>query len=111
MPRSCGTEIAQLGDGVLAGGFAQARAGCLVDWDHRDGLRGRADAGDGPAAWHLAGVLAQRGDLDELRARAEVGDEAAAARLPRMLEKQGRHKEAEQVRRFGLNPDGSIACA
>jgi hypothetical protein len=28
-----------------------------------------------------------------------------------VLAEQGRGEEAERLRRFGLNPDGSIACA
>ena len=80
-----------------------------------DELRLRADAGDRAAAWRLADLLAERGDLDELRARTDAGDEYAAARLGRLLAalliKQGRGEEAERLRRFGLNPDGSIACA
>ena len=32
-------------------------------------------------------------------------------RWPSLLTKQGRGEEAERLRRFGLNPDGSIACA
>jgi hypothetical protein len=31
-------------------------------------------------------------------------------KLPGLLIKQGRGEEAERLRRFGLNPDGSIAC-
>jgi hypothetical protein len=31
--------------------------------------------------------------------------------LADLLIKQRRTEEAEQLRRFGLNPDGSIACA
>ena len=103
-----------------------------------DGLRARADAGDPDAAVLLAELLAERGDLDELRARADtdapaaavrlvgllagrgdldglrdrisVGDEHAAFRLAELLAKRGRKEEAERLRRFGLNPDGSIAC-
>jgi len=45
------------------------------------------------------------------RARADAGDENAARRLADLLMKQGRGEEAERLRRFGLNPDGSIACA
>ena len=59
----------------------------------------------------LAELLAERGDLDGLRARADAGDGDAAARLADLLIKQGRSEEAERLRRFGLNPDGSIACA
>jgi len=89
-----------------------------------DGLRARADAGgwvetDDPAylggnwcaARQLADLLAQHGDLDELRFRAGAGDKEAEKRLTDLLNKQGQGEEAQQLRRFGLNPDGSIACA
>ena len=75
-----------------------------------DELRARADVGDEDAAWRLAELLAERGDLDELRARADAGDRHAAGQLAELLIKQGRGEEAERLRRFGLNPDGSIAC-
>jgi hypothetical protein len=35
----------------------------------------------------------------------------AARQLADLLTKQGRRDEAERLRRFGLNPDGSIARA
>ena len=54
-----------------------------------DGLRARAGAGDGYAAWALAGLLADRGDLEELRARADAGDRAAAEQLARLLADHG----------------------
>jgi hypothetical protein len=73
--------------------------------------RHAADVGDEHAALQLAGLLAERGDLAELRARAGAGDGNAAGQLADVLVKQGRSGEAERLRRFGLNPDGSIACA
>jgi hypothetical protein len=77
-----------------------------------DGLRARADAGDGDAAEWLARLLAERGDLDEalqiLRARAAVGH-GHARRLAELLTRHGREEEAERLRRFGLAPDGSTA--
>jgi thioredoxin-like negative regulator of GroEL len=76
-----------------------------------DGLRARADVGDWHAASELARLLAGRGDLDGLRARAGTGETAAAEQLADLLIKKGRDEEAERLRRFGLNPDGSIACA
>jgi hypothetical protein len=83
-----------------------------------DGLRARADAGDGWATGRLAKVLAERGDQDGaeqiLRARADAGDMYAkqlADLLTDLLTKQGRGEEAERLRRYGLNPDGSIAYA
>jgi thioredoxin-like negative regulator of GroEL len=76
-------------------------------------LRARADAGDPIVAMSagvsLADLLVKRGDLDELRARTDAGDEYAAFRLADLLAEQGRGEEAERLRRFGLNPDGSIA--
>jgi hypothetical protein len=76
-----------------------------------DGLRARADTGDVYAAMDLADLLAGRGDLDGLRALADAGDERAALRLVDVLTKQGRREEAVRLRRFGLNPDGSVAGA
>ena len=86
-------------------------AGLLAGRGDLDGLRARAAAGDEAAAGELAGLLAGRGDLDGLRARAAAGDEAAAGEMAGLLIKQGRGEEAERLSRFGLNPDGSIACA
>ena len=59
----------------------------------------------------VADLLAERGDLDGLRARADAGDQDATRELSGLLIKQGRREEAERLRRFGLNPDGSIAWA
>jgi hypothetical protein len=49
--------------------------------------------------------------LGELRARADAGDGEAGYQLANALAAQGRAEEAERLRRFGLNPDGSIATA
>jgi TIR domain len=76
----------------------------------QDALRARADAGDGAAADRLAGLLAGHGDSDGLLARADENDWDAARQLADLLIKQGRGEEAERLRRFGLNPDGSVAC-
>ena len=106
---------ADAGDGAAAGRLA----GLLADRGDLDQLRARADAGDRAADWSLAGLLAERGDLDQaeqlLRARADAGDgdlaEQLAEQLAGLLERRGQGEEAERLRRFGLNPDGSIACA
>ena len=102
---------ADAGDGEAANQLAEL----LAERGDLDGLRARADAGDWSAARRLADLLAERGDLDGtaqiLRARAERGDLDAALRLAALLNKQGRSEEAERLRRFGLNPDGSIADA
>ena len=71
-------------------------------------------AGNQHAAWQLVDLLEKRGDLDGLRTRANAGNQHAAERLPDLLAdllmKKGRSEEAERLRRFGLNPDRSIAC-
>jgi hypothetical protein len=53
--------------------------------------------------------MLERGHLDGSRARVDVGDRDAAGRRADLLAKQGREEEAEQLHRFGLNPDGSAA--
>ena len=77
-----------------------------------DELRARADAGDEGAAFTLVRRLG-RDDLDELRARADAGDFPASCRLAELLTEllteQGRGEEADRLRRYGFNPDGSIA--
>ncbi len=98
---------ADVGDGDAAGWLARL----LAERGDLDGLRARADAGDRAAAGWLPRLLAERGDLDGLRAQADAGDEYLVAQLARLLLEQGRHEEAEQLRQFGLNPDGSMACA
>jgi hypothetical protein len=83
--------------------------GLLARRGDLDELRARTDAGDRDSADRLAHLLAERGDVDELHARTDAGDGAAARRLSDLLIKQGRGEEAERLRHFGLNPDGSIA--
>ena len=87
------------------------RHGCLAERGELDELRARARAGNGDdnAARLLTGLLAERGDLDALHARVRAGDWVAGQLLPGLLAEQGRHDEAERLRRFGLNPDGSIS--
>jgi hypothetical protein len=90
----------------------------LVQRGDLDELRARADNGDRHPLRPLVDMLADRGDLDRLvqilRARADAGDLDSAIRLAIVLAdvliEQGRREEAERLRRFGLNPDGSIAC-
>ena len=90
---------------------AEQLAKLLAKQGDLDGLRARADVGDRDAAERLAKLLAKRGDLDGLRTQADAGNGHAARRLADLLIKQDRNEEAQQLRRFGLNPDGSIACA
>jgi hypothetical protein len=54
---------------------------------------------------------AERGDLEGLRGQVVAGDRGAGELLAHLLLKQGRTKEAEQLSRFGLNLDDSIATA
>jgi hypothetical protein len=103
----CSTSWKRTGSKEAAGQLADL----LAERGDLDGLRARADAGDGDAAGRLADLLAERGDLDGLRARADAGDGDAAGRLADLLAELGRSEDAEQLRRFGLNPDGSIASA
>jgi len=69
-------------------------------------LRARADAGDGSAASKLASLLAESGDLGEAT---QVLQPLAPLWDGELLTRQGRGEEARRLRRFGLNPDGSIA--
>ena len=73
--------------------------------------RALADADNWYAASRLADLLFERGDFDGLGARIGVGDDAAFSRLTALLIMHGQGEEAERLRRFGLNPDGSVACA
>jgi len=90
---------------------ARRQAELLARCGDLDGLHALADADDGYAAMELARLLAERGDLDGLRARADADDPYVGWWLPDLLIKQGRGEEAERLRLFGFNPDGSIACA
>ena len=83
----------------------------LVERGDLDELRSLADVGHPYAAWQLADLLVERGDLEGLRARIDAGDKHAAGSLAMLLIRNGRTEEAEQLRRFGLNLDGSIASA
>lgn len=56
-------------------------------------------------------LLAEHGDLYELNRRVDADDYLAAEPLASLYAKQGRAKDAKMLRRFGLNPDGSIADA
>jgi predicted negative regulator of RcsB-dependent stress response len=90
---------------------AQRLARVLAERGDIDELRVRADADDYEAALRLARVLAERRDIDELRTRTDAGDQAAAEQLADVLSDQVQEEEAESLRWFGLNADGSIAHA
>jgi hypothetical protein len=76
-------------------------------------LQVRAVLGDDYAAYQLADLLVDRGDADGaeqvLRAQVDAGDWKARKRLVDLLSYVGRIEEGDRLRRFGLDPDGSIA--
>jgi thioredoxin-like negative regulator of GroEL len=84
-------------------------AGLLVKRGDVEELRAWADTRDPTAASALAELLAERGEVGEVRARAYAGDWHAGRGLADALDRADRADDAERVRRFGLNPDGSIA--
>jgi len=106
-------------DGAVAVLQARADAGSdsahhrvadlLADRGDVDRLRTRADAGDIAAAWRLADLLAERHDIEGLWARVHAGDAHAGDRLADVLAAAGRPDDADRLRRYGLDPDGSIA--
>jgi len=71
-------------------------------------LRARADAGDRFSASRLATLLERHGDLDGLRVLADAGARIAEL-IADLLINQGRSEEASGLRRFGLNPDGTVS--
>ena len=87
----------------------------LAEREDLDELRARTDAGDHNAALRLADLLGERGELYDarriLRNSIQLGNRLAGERLAELLTQQGPYfrDEAEQLRRFGLNPDGSTA--
>ena len=97
---------------------AQVRAGwsaaeLLARRRDLDGLRALADTGNWYATELVVGLLTGRGDLDGaeqlLRAQTDAGDGGDADWLADLLAQRGQGEEAERLRRFGLNPDGSVA--
>jgi hypothetical protein len=74
-------------------------------------LRARADTGNEFAAEQLIEFLAKHDRIDELRIEVDAGTPTAAERLITSLARRGELDQAEQLRRWGLNPDGSIATA
>ena len=105
----------QAGDEIAAERLAGLLARRLAEAGDLDGLQALADAGSRDAAGRLAGLLAEAGDLDGaaqiLGTRVVASDEWVAVNMADLLIKQGRREEAERLGRFGLNLDGSIACA
>lgn len=74
-----------------------------------DELRIDADADAGLAANLLAETLADQERVALLVAEIQAGNRFAGDQLIRVLEKQGRRVEADALRRWGLNPDGTLA--
>ena len=68
-----------------------------------------ADAGDGNAAYRLAGLLAEQGNVEELRARADAGDGVAAYRLAGLLAEQGNVEDAIAILRARADAGDPVA--
>jgi hypothetical protein len=83
---------------VADGGVRGARAARAIAWSFASASRSTR-------------LLARRGNLNGLGARASGGDREAAGQLAGVLEEQGRHEEAQRLRRLGLDPDGSTTRA
>ncbi len=81
----------------------------LAEQGHTDELRARADTGDMSCAQALTDLLAEQGRTEELRSEVYAGTYNAGRRLISLLSEQGESEPADRMRRFGLNPDGSIA--
>jgi hypothetical protein len=86
-------------------------ADLLVDLGRIEELRARADAGDEAAGERLAEWLLHQDDIDQLWDEVHAGTPGAADALARWLEAHDHIEEAERIRSYGLNPDGSIAAA
>ncbi|GGM83728.1 hypothetical protein GCM10007977_101390 [Dactylosporangium sucinum] len=112
-------EIDRLRARANAGDFsAEATlAHVLADQRAIDELRTRTreHRDDFQATQRLVDVLVAQGDLAEahrmLLAQVTIGDHRAARRLPELLTWLGRHDEARQLARHGLNTDGSPAAS
>jgi hypothetical protein len=89
-------------------GAAFELAHLLADRGDRGELRDRADAGDSRAAKALSRLLWDEGRLEELRDEVDAGTYGAGAEFIDLLGAVGYEEQAEQIRSFGLNPDGSI---
>lgn len=96
---------ADAGDDSAASRLAEL----LAEQGRLEELRHRADVGDSRAAERLTDLLARDGRLDELRDEVDAGTPDAGARLIGLLDRIGETEQAERIRSFGLNPDGSIA--
>ena len=65
--------------------------------------------GDIDPADELGVLLVSNNRIDELKAEVCAGNRCAGRRLVDVLTEQGQHEQADLLRRFGLNPDGTIA--
>ncbi|MGN9913577.1 tetratricopeptide repeat protein [Phytohabitans sp. LJ34] len=105
--------VAILRSSATAGGWSvdQPLADLLANNGLPDGsidyLRTRSDAGDFHAARGLVSLLAKHGCVDKLSLEVVAGTPTAATRLIDLLVEQGDTARAWQIRRYGLNVDGS----
>ncbi|MGW5557625.1 hypothetical protein ACWER9_10430 [Micromonospora sp. NPDC003944] len=67
------------------------------------------NGGDIDPAEQLAELLASHNLIDELKAELRAGNPCAGRWLVNLLTDQGQVEQAHLLRRFGLNPDGTVA--
>jgi hypothetical protein len=79
-------------------------ADLLAEQGRVEELAARADAGDQDAARRLADLLAAQGDIEALRAQVDAGHPHAGDQFLKLLANRN-PREAERIRRFGLDPD------
>ena len=96
-------------DPDAAGMLIQLSVQLLVQRGDLEELRTRTEAGDPYAADGLADLLAKRGELDGLWDNVISGNGRAAQLAADLLAQRGTGDDADRLRRFGLNADGSIA--
>ncbi|MFJ3722718.1 hypothetical protein ACIPYQ_09100 [Streptomyces sp. NPDC090045] len=87
---------------------AAGRAEEALSW-----LRARVDAGDHDALGEVARMVREAGREEEAitwyQRAAGAGDPFALGKVVELLRAAGREEESERLRRFGWEPDGSIA--
>jgi hypothetical protein len=99
------SRLARSGDLLFIEGWARL----LARKDRIKDLQALTDAGSWGAASWLFRLLADQGRTEELRREVSAGTPGAVERLLALLTNQGRSELADRTRRFGLNPNGSLA--
>jgi hypothetical protein len=76
---------------------------------HRQVDDGIDDSGDIDPAGELADLFVSSNRIGDLKAEIQAGNRCAGRRLVDVLTAQGKFEQADRIRRYGLNPDGTIA--